>query len=461
MSSGSGVVIHIDPVEAAENKADRDRTINLVLFPRYRAVGFVLLTLAVILHNAIVRGHVYWAPVGRLAAGYALYCLGSWWILRHWYQALRDRVHLGTLFMALDLVAWTCGIYVSGGQQSRLFFVLLLRSADQVPIGPRRVMGFGAVGIACYLAMLAWVHQVDGVPVAWSTQVAKMLFLGAASSYLVFPALENQRLRAQNAALIRAARDALGALNAHAIELEEARVNAEQAARVKGEFVRKISHELRTPMNGILGMTDLALETELTGEQREYLTLARRSSVELLAIISGLLDFSAMERGEVQLSDQPFRVREVLERVCRACLEKARAKTLEVEWTAAPDVPEALVGDGPRLEQVLLCLGDNAVKFSERGKVAFDTRVLEVSEDTVRLRFTVSDNGPGIPADKRDLIFESFRGSDDSLTRRHGGFGLGLTISQHLVGLMGGRISVLSEAAEGTQLSFDIPFAKA
>ncbi|MHB2019300.1 MAG: sensor histidine kinase [Candidatus Xenobia bacterium] len=457
MTQDGGVTIHLDPHEASRIKSHRDVHLNVVLFPRYRLLGYVLLTLAVILHNRFILHHVDLAMVGRLALGYLAWCLVTWGALVLWYERLRPRLHLGSLFFALDLVAWTFAIHASGGERSWLFFVLVLRSADQVPIGPGRVLGFGVLGMLCYAGMLC----AEGHPIDWGPELIKLSFLAASTCYLVLPALNTQRLRRRGAAAMRAARDTLTALNVHAAQLEQARLSAEAALQVKGEFVARVSHELRTPMSSIIGMTEMTLEGELTDAQRTKLSLVRDASHKLLSLIQNLLDFSDLERARVGLVEDRFSLREIVAQVERRCVEMARGQQLEVRCVVDSQVPDALLGDASRLQQVLANLGDNAVKFTERGYVELSTQVLSATDSKVRLLFTVSDTGIGIPQPDLQRIFDPFTQSDGSLARRHDGSGLGLTIARGLVVLMGGEMQVKSEQNVGSRFSFEVPFTVA
>ncbi len=259
---------------------------------------------------------------------------------------------------------------------------------------------------------------------------------------------------------VRERNKAAAELERQARDLEDARVAAEAAAKAKSEFLAAMSHEVRTPINGVLGMTELLQHTELSARQRRFADAARSSGESLLNIINDILDFSKIEAGKLELEDIPFDLRGLMDDLSHLLAEGAHSQGLELICSIPSDQYTAFYGDAGRLRQVLTNLLGNAIKFTESGEVV--VRVVTEGEEGEHLilRFEVSDTGIGIPDEAKEKIFAEFSQADVSTTRRYGGTGLGLAISRQLVGLMGGRLDVNSELGVGSTFRFTVRLRK-
>ncbi|EGR4316290.1 MULTISPECIES: two-component sensor histidine kinase BarA [Vibrio] len=251
-------------------------------------------------------------------------------------------------------------------------------------------------------------------------------------------------------------RETLEQLEIQNVELDIAKKRAQEAARVKSEFLANMSHELRTPLNGVIGFTRQMLKTQLTNSQADYLQTIEKSANNLLAIINDILDFSKLEAGKLALENIPFEFQEVLEEVVNLQATSAHEKGLEITLKIDPKIPRGVVGDPLRIQQVLTNLVGNSIKFTERGNIDVSVEMRALRDDVIDLQFMVRDTGIGISERQQAQLFQAFSQADASISRRYGGTGLGLVITQKLVSHMGGEISLTSRLHQGSTFWFTL-----
>ncbi len=419
--------LELDPEKAAQRKRRAARRLHVVEIPLYRMIGMLFMVLLVRLHPTDPWPTWTWL-FPTLSLGYAAV---SWLILYRF-----DR--LGLVFLYLDVLIYCLTIFLTGVEQSWYIFLLIIRVADQIPAGPRRTLAFAHFNLACYILMLGFAslagHHVQG-PAA----VQKALIIYLSGLYLCLSALTAERLRERAASALRTSRHLIVELGQRTRELEEAN-------QAKTRFLANTSHELRTPMNGVLGMLDLTLDTRLDEQQRSYLRDARDSASSLLRVLNDILDVSKLESGRFTIHPVPFELKEFLHEVHSFFVARAHSQGVELELGLSSELPARVQGDRDRLRQILLNLLDNAFKFTLQGRVS-----LSASWQDGKVRFSVRDTGQGIEPEKLETMFDPFVQGDDSMTREQGGTGLGLSICRELAQLMGGSLTATSHPGQGSE----------
>lgn len=443
----------LDAAAAARARDQRFRNFHTVDVPRLRQIGMAFNAVGVVLHNYLVYGHVSLRDglfTTSVLIGYALFA----WLTIRLFWARVQRIDIGDFFLTLDVVALSFVIYVTGADHSLLWPVYLARPADQVATTFRRALFFAHLGPLAFVTLMLYVTGVEHRQIAWTIEIAKAIVLYFMAMYIALTARTAEARRKKLAAARRTAEHAVRNADERRRELEATLLRLETASQAKSEFLANVSHELRTPLNSVLGSSDLLLDSPLSREQRDMVGVLRDSAESLTHIVNDILDLARVEARRMPLEQIPMRLREVAGATLRMFTARAHQRPIELICHIDRDVPEALTGDPIRLRQVLTNLLGNAIKFTDEGEIVLRISIDETASGRVALRFSVRDTGIGIPKDRQAAIFEAFTQVDGSSTRKYGGTGLGLTIANELVTLMGGRLWVESEPGHGSTFSF-------
>ena len=364
----------------------------------------------------------------------------------------------GTLGVASELILFVGSAHFA---LSLLVFLRILNAPEKSPT--RRVVAIFAdfATVTCYMAffgeraaplflLYAWMTLANGFRFGRQYLLVS-LGLGFAGFWIVLLHDDFWQAHQHLGYGLLVAFVALSLYVASLVKkLYDALARAEAANQAKRRFISVVSHEMRTPLNAIIGMSDLLRDTQLNREQADMLQTLRSSSRVMLGLVEDVLDFSKIEAGKVVLEKTDFDLHALVNSTSRILAAQAAAKGVEFVVSIMPEVPPAVRGDAHHLRQVLINLAGNAVKFTERGSVTVHVSAQSETESSVRLKFSIRDTGIGIPPEAQTSIFESFTQADQSTTRRFGGTGLGTTIAKQLVGLMGGKIGLESAVGLGT-----------
>ncbi|MEL6903807.1 MAG: response regulator [Planctomycetota bacterium] len=449
-------LLTMDEEGARQRREERLRKLHVQTIPRLRLLGFLWSVLLVLIARRLGGETVWDASSTTYVAVTLAYCLVTEVLCRLWYRGGRDSERLPRAILTSDIGIAAYFVYITGGPASPFFFAPYVRVFDQVFYGSAwalRMLLCAAVGQLFVFGLHSWVHESVWITPLAATEAFGCFFIGL---YVALTARVGARMATRARHLIGVARQLLRDLTASSEELEAARRDAEAAAEAKGRFLATMTHELRTPMNGILGMAELALSTDLDREQREYVDAVRTSAKSLLNVVNDVLDLSKLDAGAIEPESVEFSLFDTLRDVARVTSQSAFAKGVEVVWSVDGRVPDARIGDPSKLRHVLVNLVGNAVKFTDAGHVRIE--VAPGARDGALL-FAVADTGVGIAPDKLDLVFDPFTQAEQSTSRRFGGTGLGLPIAQRLCRAMGSEIVLESELGVGTRMAFELVLA--
>jgi signal transduction histidine kinase len=458
----SAAGIHLDPAEAAQHRADIAAHAHTRTFPVLRVVGFHLLLIGVVVHNRLVFADVGWRPVLLFTLVMEVYCFGSWLLLNRYYRSvvILGRWTLADVFFSLDMLVLTYAVYVSGGERSWLFFILLMRVGDHVHGGVRPALFYAHLAVACYTGLLLYLGFVEHRPLDLNPELAKLILLYMSGLYLALTAGPAVNVRRRNARAVKLATDLIAQLADKTAQLaeekrraEEARRQALRASEYKTVLLSRVSHEFRTPLNHILGFAQILEMDELSEAQRESVEQISNGGQRLLGLVDGVLDISAAESGGLELRLEPIELAPVIERVIEEARTRAAQRDITVKAIGLYDVNYFVRADRERLLQVVQNLVTNAIQYNRQGG---EVDVIAEMASSGQLRLSVRDTGRGIARDRLPSLFLPFERRDASDVSKEGR-GLGLVLAKALVESMDGLLTVRSELGFGSTFIVELP----
>ncbi len=453
---GTGSIL-VEPEAIARDKRERLRRFHTVRSPPLRVIGLAVFVAFGWAHQAFILPEpTLIRPLQMVTVATLIYVFASWLALVTFYDRVH-RVNLGDVFLTADGLVALGTIYATGGEHSLLFFYMTLRAADQSAIGRRRTLFFGGLSVLFYLALMVGLELMPGRDVAWTVAWAKTGVIAGINLYLVGVATTADRYHRATAKAVRLSRKLIGDLEQTSSELREEKQKAQAASLAKSHFLANMSHEIRTPMNAIIGINQLQLKTELSAEAAGYARTIETSAGSLMQLIDDILDLSKVEADKLEIESVTFSISSLLEHIKELITPHAEAKGIQFILESDGDSSQWVQGDPGRVQQVLLNVVSNAVKFTDRGEVTLGVR----NDNEGMIRFQVQDTGIGISAEECQKLFEPFGQATASTARRFGGTGLGLAISRHLVELMSGTIEVASMVGIGSTFAVLLPLPEA
>ncbi|MBS2033341.1 HAMP domain-containing histidine kinase [bacterium] len=433
--------------ELESRQPKREQHFHTHTIPRLRLLGLTMLLLLAVVNQLWLAPPEQGSGIGTLTVALYAYAFGSWWSLRRWFEPLQGKVNLGLVYLIVDVPIWSVLVYVCGADQCWFSYILLARVADQVATNTGRVLFFAHWIPLNYLG-LVWAAQTLGHHIVdWPGELCKALVMYIFGLYASTTARTASQLRTRTVLAVRAARQALR-------DLEVARRDAEEASRIKGQFLSLMDHELKTPLNAILGFSELLIQSgdkNLGDKQFRYLHNVHASSLRLGNLVSGIMDLVQLKSGELKLQIKAIDPSRSLERAIQALSDSIRSRGLSLnnEVTQQP----LCLADPARLQQIFFQLLDNAVKFSP------PQGVIQISAERNEkwICISIRDQGPGIPPEQQRDLFNGWGRVDFAYRRLQEGAGIGLALASELTALQGGLLAV--ESAPGRGATFTISLA--